>query len=289
MEYEVIDDTLKIKISSLTQKTIADFLDSYILSRKYRHLLIQDRLIFIDDRYAKRDDILDGEYLKMKLYPVDVLKHKGHEDIDVIYEDELCLIVYKRAGLLVHSDGNEDITLEDLVDDYLFDSHSHGKAKAIHRLDKETQGLVFFSKTPYFQSFFDKELEFRRIKREYVAYVLGKIDSKMTIDVPIGRDRHDAKKMVVYKKGQSAKTIIEPIAHDEKHSLVRCILKTGRTHQIRVHLSHIGHPIINDPLYGVIDDSLKEMGLCADRLSFYHPLKEEFITVSSDIPKDMVL
>ena len=157
MEYEVIDDTLKIKINSLTQKTIADFLDSYILSRKYRHLLIQDRLISIDDSYAKRDDILDGEYLKMKLYPVDVAKHKGHEDIDVIYEDELCLIVYKRAGLLVHSDGNEEITLEDLVDDYLFDSRSHGKAKAIHRLDKETQGLVFFSKTPYFQSFFDKE------------------------------------------------------------------------------------------------------------------------------------
>ena len=284
MKYRSDNNMLIIDIDSLHTTTVDEFLDTYILSRKYRHLLIQNKWLYIDERPARRGDILDGSSLKIMIYPDGpVAGYK--EDVEVIYEDEICLVVYKRAGLLVHGDGSDEVTLSDIVNAYLYDKGTKGIA--IHRLDKDTQGLVFFSKSAIFQSYFDKELAYKRLKRNYIAVCAGKLKDKMTIDRPIGKDRHDSKRQVITKNGQPAKTIVTPLVSYEDYSIVDCELKTGKTHQIRVHMAAIGHPLLNDRLYGIDTDIIAEMGLVADRLSFYHPLKEEFITVKGKLPKDI--
>ncbi len=287
MNYILVDDMLYIDIASMHAKTIKEFLDIYIISKKYKHLLIQNKWLYIDERPAKREDELKGDKLVLRLYPLSDDDQGHYGELKVVYEDELCLIVYKPEGLLVHSDGNGEVTLTDIVKNYLYRSGIKALAHPLHRLDKETQGLIFFSKSALFEGYFDRELEYKRIKRNYIAVTKGIIKERLVIDLPLGKDRHDSKRQVVYQKGKEAKTIVTPITSGADYSVVKCELKTGRTHQIRVHLAQSGYPILNDDLYGIKSDLIKEMGLVANEMSFYQPLKEEFIEVCCDLPKDI--
>lgn len=288
MKYELKDKTLNIQIDSLYVETIQSFFDEYIPSKKYQHLLIQNKWIMIDGKAVKREDKMEGEVLSLVIYP------EMHEYVqislkpDVVYEDEIILIVNKPKGVLVHSDGNEETTLTDYVRSYYVNS-PWIDAKPIHRLDKETTGLVMFSKSEIFQPLLDKLMAENQIRRSYMAFVKGKIPEgkQYTIDKPIGKDRHNSKKRVVAAVGQSALTKAKSLGNKNGVSVLRCVLDTGRTHQIRVHLASIGYPIINDELYGIKDKNLIRMGLIGDDLVFYHPLKEEMMEVECDLPNDM--
>ena len=290
MKYTLEGTWLNIEVESLFVKTIQDFFDNYIPSRKVQHLLIQNKNILLDGNPVKREDDIVGLNLNLNIYPENYKYEKVKNTIDVVYEDEIVLVVNKPKDLIVHSDGTNEMTLTKMVQSYYADKN-YISALPIHRLDKETSGLVVFSKSVVFQPLLDKLLSEKQIRRNYLAFVKGKAQEGkvFTIDKPIGNDRHNSNKRIIYKNGQSAITKVKTVAvnKNKNYSIFRCCLDTGRTHQIRLHLSSEGYPILNDDLYGTRTDLCSRMGLFADNLEMYHPLLEENISIDADIPSDL--
>ena len=196
---------------------------------------------------------------------------------DVVYEDDLVLIVRKGSHQIIHDDQKNDALIND-VSKYFEENNYHRLVRPIHRLDEMTQGLVFFSKILFLQPYFDYLLKNKIIKRKYLAITKGRFKNNkndIIIEKRIGRDRHINNKYIINPKGKEAKTKIRLIKYINGYSLVECELFTGRTHQIRVHLSSIGLPIVNDEIYGIKDTKFKNMGLYAYKLNYLNPLTNE--------------
>lgn len=208
----------------------------------------------------------------------------SYYEVEILYEDDHLLIVQKPAGMKTHPNHPEQTdTLANAIAFYL---QSKGELRAIqhiHRLDKDTSGVILFAKHALIGAMLDRMLEERKIKRTYSALVHGIIKQrKGTIDAPIGRDRHHPTKRRVSPNGQKAVTHYEVVEKGKGQTLVKCQLATGRTHQIRVHLSHLGFPIVGDPLYGKKEDKGR-LALHAERLQFTHPITLEIIDIYSPI------
>lgn len=201
--------------------------------------------------------------------------------ISILYEDDHLLIVNKPAYMDTHPNTPEQTnTLTNAVAHYVLSKGENAEIKHIHRLDRDTTGAILFSKHPFIGSILDQMLERREIVRTYLAIVHGIVKQKKgIINESIGRDRHHATKRRVSPTGQQAITHYERIETDLKDylSIVKCQLKTGRTHQIRVHMSHIGHPLAGDSLYGG-KPIFKRQALHAVKLELWHPFTGEFIT-----------
>ena len=290
MNYSLEKTWLHIDIDSLFVKSIQEFFDAYIPSKKVQHLLIQNKNILLDGNPVKREDDIVGLSLDLNIYP-ETFDHKDSgKRPDIVYEDEIILIVNKPKDLLVHSDGSDEATLTEMVESY-YASRKYISAYPIHRLDKETSGLVLYSKSTVFQPLLDKLLSEKKIRRNYLAFVKGKMDvgTSLNIDKPIGKDRHNPNRRVIYKNGQNALTKVRCIGVNraKNYSILRCTLDSGRTHQIRVHLNSIGYPILNDDLYGPKSDLCVRMGLFADSMELYHPLKEDNLIVEAELPNDL--
>lgn len=214
-------------------------------------------------------------------YPTKEISQGDPNLVQEIYQDQHLIIVNKPEGMKTHGNQPDEIALLNHVSAYVGQT-----CYVVHRLDMETSGLVLFAKNPFILPILNRLLEKKEISREYWALVEGKIKSKELIfRDKIGRDRHDRRKRLVdTKKGQYAETHVTRLKQfQNKTSLVRCRLKTGRTHQIRVHLSHHGHPILGDPLYNP-HSKTKRLMLHAFKLSFIHPLtlKQLSFTALSD-------
>lgn len=211
-------------------------------------------------------------------YPKKTIPWGNPDLVQEVYQDQHLIIVNKLEGMKTHGNQPNEIALLNHVSSYVGQT-----CYVVHRLDMETSGLVLFAKNPFILPILNRLLEKKEISREYWALVNGNISSKeLVFRDKIGRDRHDRRKRIVdTKHGQYAETHVSRLKQfPNQTTLVRCKLKTGRTHQIRVHLSHHNFPISGDPLYNSKSKSSRLM-LHAFRLSFTHPLTLEKLSFTA--------
>ncbi len=214
--------------------------------------------------------------------------------LDVVYEDSDLIVVNKPKGLVVHpAPGHADGTLVNALMYHCGDSLSGvgGELRPgiVHRIDMETSGLLIVAKNDFAHRHLSDQLKDRSLSRVYETIVRGNIkDESGTIDAPIGRHPTDRKRMAVTQRNsRSAVTHYEVIARYDGYTHLRCKLETGRTHQIRVHLAHIGHPVLGDVVYGMKKPELGLDSQClhARRIKFIHPRTEERVELESSLPE----
>ncbi|MCR5450083.1 MAG: RluA family pseudouridine synthase [Solobacterium sp.] len=268
---------------SMEGKTVSDFLDMYLVSAGNRHLMKTEGTLLLNRVPVKDEQTVLHAKDKVTI----LIKEEApgfipaEEECEVIYEDDFVYVVHKDAGIIVHDTDRND-TLASMAAQWQISHGLHVPVRYIHRLDKDTSGLVLFVKVPFFQAWFDDQLQKKKISRHYMAICTGKAKKgqKFTFDQPIGRDRHVSGKYRVSDTGKPALTRAECLDVKNGFLLMGCELETGRTHQIRVHLSSSRHPIVNDPLYGVPSASFSHMCLWADRIGFRNPVTGELCSVS---------
>ena len=222
--------------------------------------------------------------------------------INIVYEDEDIIVINKQFGLVTHPGaGNWSGTLANALLYYDPALASLDRAGIVHRLDKNTSGLMVIARNEKSQKLLVEQLQSHSVDREYSAIVYGHMIAGGTVDDPIGRDPKDRVKQAVSMSGKDATTHYRAIDRFKSHTHVKAILETGRTHQIRVHLSHVGHSLIGDPMYGgrvrfpkkaseELKDSLlnfNRQALHSKKLTLTHPISGELMSWKAPLPDDM--
>ncbi len=266
-------------------------------SRTFVQNLLEQECVFCDGKKVKKSmKLLGGEQLEVA-FPepetLDVLPE--NIPIEIVYEDDDLLVVHKPKGMVVHpAPGNYDGTLVNALlyhcGDRLSTINGVVRPGILHRIDKDTSGLLLVAKNDFAHNFLAEQIKAHTLQRCYRALVLGSFkESSGTIDAPIGRCPSDRKKMAInYKNGKKAVTHYTVLKEFGSYSYIECRLETGRTHQIRVHMASIGHPVLNDPLYFSGSCRLKFdfEGQClhALELGFVHPKTKENMIFKSELP-----
>ena len=264
------------------------------LTRSMIQTLIADGQVSINGKTAKKNHKLSAGEKVVLIIPEPVSLEAKPENIplDIVYEDESLVVVNKPKGMVVHpAPGNYDGTL---VNALLY--HCKGELSGIngvirpgivHRIDKNTSGLLMVAKTDDAHKKLAEQIKEHSFTREYRCIACGRFkESKGRIDAPIGRDVKDRKKMcVTLKNSKNAVTHYEVLEQFEKYAFVKCVLETGRTHQIRVHLSYIGHPVLGDDVYGKSYKGIEGQCLHAGKIGFVHPDTGRYMEFESDLPE----
>ncbi len=282
------------------------------LSRSRIQSLIQDGYVSINQQPFKDASfkVKEGQTVDIIIPPaIEALPIPQDIELDILYEDDDVIVINKSAGMVVHpAPGNPQNTLVNALLSHCGESLSGiggvRRPGIVHRLDKETSGLLVAAKNDKAHHNLAQQLATREMRRVYVALVWGMITpSEGTIEGPIARDVHHRQRMTIRTGGKFARTHYKVLKHFGRlATLVECKLDTGRTHQIRVHLSKKGFPVIGDPLYGkepkavptTLKDYLKltwtpsRQALHAKELSFIHPSSHKKLDFTVDLPQDMI-
>ncbi len=291
MKYQRYKDQLHLfDLDHFHEKTMEYFFEFYNIPTRKRNHFIQTLTIKVNGQRCNVDQVLKREDRIIILNQEKIDIDCDSTAAKVVYEDDFVLVAHKESGILIHEDNPSKIgTLSSQVARYYQLGGKEYFVRPLHRLDKQTQGLVLFSKCSFFQPWLDRQLREKEIKRVYLAIVHGKmkVGIKKRIQKRIGRDRHDSRKMIITTKGKEATTKIQCIKSTKNYSLISCELETGRTHQIRVHLASLGYPIVNDALYGASTKDFQEMGLYAVKLEWRDPITQEKRVINDSYLKDI--
>ena len=264
-------------------------------SRTFLAKLIDESEVKVNDKVVKASfKLTEGDIVEINI-PEDKPLEVNAEDIplDIVYEDQDILIINKPQGLVVHpAPGHYEHTLVNAILNHCTDlSGINGVIRPgiVHRIDKDTSGLICIAKNDEAHHFLSEQLKDHTMNREYYAIVKGVIkENHGKIDLPIGRSRADRKKMAVNKEnGKPAITYFDVITRFKDHTLIKCKLVTGRTHQIRVHMAYIDHPVEGDPLYNKRNAKLlfdKGQLLVAYKLNLIHPRTKKEVSFEIPLP-----
>ena len=264
------------------------------ISRNKILKMIKDGNVLVNGKIVKPSYIVKlNDDIEYKIVEEDMDVEPENIPLDVVYEDDDVIVINKANGMVVHpAPGNYHGTLVNaLMYHFKNLSNINGSLRPgiVHRIDADTTGLLMVAKNDKAHEILAKELEEKKTKRKYIALVWGVIEEDTaTIDAPIGRDDKDRKKMAVTGSGKEARTHIEVLKRFKDATLIECVLETGRTHQIRVHLNYIGHPLVNDPVYGrrkLINPKFGQM-LHAEKLGFVHPTTKEYMEFTAPVPEE---
>ena len=282
---KVVSEEENIRID----KYLASILD---YSREYIGKLIDHQLVLVNNRVVKasykvslQDEIvIHDEDMKIE---EDILPVKM--DLDIVYEDDYLMVLNKPSGLVVHpGNGNYNNTLVNGLMYYTKNLSNIGgeiRPGIVHRIDKDTSGLILVAKTNPVHEILADDFKNKRIKREYIALLDGVFkNASATIDAPIGRDKQNREKMAVVEDGKHAVTHMKVLKRYDKYTLVSCILETGRTHQIRVHMAYIGYPVHNDPVYSKKDATSFGQFLHSYKMNFIHPITKKEMAFVCPLP-----
>jgi len=264
------------------------------LSRTYAQKLIGGGYITVNDRVAKAGVKLNiGDKVNI-IIPPTPLSPLSPEDIplNIIYEDDDLLVIDKPAGLAIHpAPGHPSHTLVNAILSYLPSLPDTGdslRPGIVHRLDKDTSGLMLVAKSSMAQANLINQFKARSVVKAYLALVKGHLTPENgIIEAPIGRDPRNRKRMAVVAEGREARTEYYVIKYIGDYTLLEVRPETGRTHQIRVHLSAIGYPVVGDKVYGVKSAYLSRQFLHACRLGFKLPSSSEYIEFNLELPPDL--
>jgi 23S rRNA pseudouridine1911/1915/1917 synthase len=283
---------MKIIVSDSNNERIDKYIfdnEDMDLTRSKIQNLIKTGNVLVNNKETKNSYIVqDGDEIDITIVEEDM--HVEAEDIpiNIVYEDDDVIVINKKSGMVVHpGNGNHSGTLVNALMNHSKLSSINGEFRPgiVHRIDKDTSGLLIVAKNDKAHLILAEELKKKEIKRKYIALVKGVIPHDTgTIDAPIGRDKQDRKKMCVTKdNSKEAITHFKVLERFKEATLLECILDTGRTHQIRVHMKYIGHPIINDPVYlgGKNIDDYGQM-LHAYSITFIHPVTKETMTFTCE-------
>ena len=286
-EYELIAEESGQRLDKYLAGEMTD------LSRSRIKELVQAGEVLVNGKKSKVSyKVQKGDLIQVTVLPLEPLKLEAENiPLDIVYEDEDVIVVNKPQGMVVHpAAGHPSHTLVNALLYHtrdLADSPEGFRPGIVHRIDKDTSGLLMVAKNAAARELLEKQLAAKSNKRQYLAIVHGNFaEEEGTIDAPIGRNPKDRKQMAVVEKGKSAVTHFKVLEQYQGYSLVECQLETGRTHQIRVHMAYIGHPLAGDPLYGP-RKTLPGHGqfLHAKTLGFEQPSTGEWLEFSVQPPE----
>ncbi len=307
--------TSEERVEILTVEREGDRLDTYVadhlgLSRTRVQGLVEDGMVLLDGQPPRKSERLDeGQRIEVRVPAPEALTIEPEDiPLDVLFEDASVVVVNKAAGMVVHpGPGHSTGTLVNALLAHAKDlSGIGGKLRPgiVHRLDKDTSGLLVVAKNDAAHHALSEALQRREIKRLYKAASWGHLsETPLEVDAPVGRDPANRQRMAVVEGGRRAVTRFRVAEHWLGAELLDVALETGRTHQIRVHLAHIGHPVVGDPVYGVgwergmggkahrwaqlLNKRVARQFLHAWRLSFQHPVSDERLRFEAPLPEDL--